>query len=66
MTMLVSTDKVLSQEVLNSKPVKERCNIPEELSDDETATLGQLCDVITIISMGRQKNEEEVVEEEEV
>ena len=53
MTLLVSTDKVLSQEILNSKPVKERDNIPEELSDDETATLGQLCDVITIISMGR-------------
>ena len=34
-------------------------HIAEELSDDETAVLGQLCDVITIISMGRQKNEEE-------
>jgi hypothetical protein len=45
--------------VLNSKPVKERKNFVEELTDDETAILGQLCDVITIIAMGRQKNEEE-------
>ena len=59
MTLLTSTEKLLSQEVLNSKPVKERVHIAEELSDDETAVLGQLCDVITIISMGRQKNEEE-------
>ena len=33
-----------------------------ELSDEETIVLTQLCDVITIVTMGRQKTEEEATQ----
>lgn len=60
MSSLITTPKTLPQDLLNTKPAKMRANaFPDELSDEESATLCQLCDIITIVSMGRLKTEEE-------
>jgi len=46
--------------LLNTKPVKDRLNaFPDELSDEENVTLCQLCEVITIVTFNRLKQEEE-------
>ena len=52
--------KTHSQDLLNTKPVKERLNaFADELSDEENIVLCQLCEVITIVTFNRLKQEEE-------
>jgi hypothetical protein len=41
--------------VLNTKPLNQRHTLIEELSEEETALLAQMCDIITIVTMERHK-----------
>ena len=52
--------KTHPEDLLNTKPVNQRKDaFPDELSDEETITLCQLCEVITTVTFNRLKQEEE-------
>ena len=60
MNVLLNSPKTHSQDLLNTKPVKERKDaFPDELSDEEVVTLCQLCEVINIVAFNRLKQEED-------
>ena len=60
MNHMMTSKKTHSQDLLNTKPVSQRAGaFPDELSDDENITLCQLCEVITIVTFNRLKQEEE-------
>jgi hypothetical protein len=48
-----------SKEELAKRPVNQR-HLPDDLSDENLNLLVQLCDTISIISVSRQKTEDEV------
>lgn len=60
MTHLMNSIKVLPEDLLNTKPVNQRKDaFPDELSDEETICLSQLCEVVTTVTFNRLKQEEE-------
>lgn len=60
MNHLLTSTKTLSPDLLNTKPKKlQKDAFADELSDEETVTLCQICEVVTIVTFNRLKQEEE-------